>query len=103
MTTKRSLRDQVLRVLLGGPAYGSQVVERLADEDPAGVRSAVRRLLRDRAIVRAPTSGLSIALSVDDLRALHMRHDADADPSGSSGRAWTTMTATLGASARKGR
>ena len=61
--TKRHLRDQVLRVLLGGPLYGSQVVDRLPDEDSDGVRAAVRRLVRDRAIVRGADKRLSIALS----------------------------------------
>jgi hypothetical protein len=75
--TRKNLRDQVLRVLLGGPAYGSQIVERLPDEDPAGVRSAVRRLLRDHAIARGSDKRLSIALTVDDLRDLHARLDAD--------------------------
>lgn len=103
MTTKRSLRDQVLRVLLGGPAYGSQVVERLADEDPAGVRSAVRRLLRDRAIVRGADKRLSIALSVDDLRALHTRLDADADRHARRVEHGRPLTATIAAVARKGR
>jgi len=103
MTTKRSLRDQVLRVLLGGPAYGSQVVERLADEDPAGVRSAVRRLLRDRAIVRGADKRLSIALPVDDLRALHARLDVDADRQARQAEHGRPLTATLGDAARKGR
>ena len=74
--TRKNLRDQVLRVLLGGPAYGSQIVERLPDEDPAGVRSAVRRLLRDHAIARGSDKRLSIALTVDDLRDLNARLDA---------------------------
>lgn len=101
MTTKRHLRDQVLRVLLGGPLYGSQVVDRLPDEDSDGVRAAVRRLVRDRAIVRGADKRLSIALSVDDLRALHTRLDADRHARRvEHGR---PLTATIAAVARKGR
>jgi hypothetical protein len=103
VTTKRHLRDQVLRVLLGGPLYGSQVVDRLPDEDSDGVRAAVRRLVRDRAIVRGADKRLSIALSVDDLRALHTRLDADADRHARRVEHGRPLTATIAAVARKGR
>lgn len=103
MTTKRSLRDQVLRVLLDGPAYGSQVVDYLADEDPAGVRAAVRRLVRDRAITRGADKRLSIALSVDEMRELRSRIDVDADRQARRVEFGRPLTATLGTAARKGR
>ena len=93
--TRKNLRDQVLRVLLGGPAYGSQIVERLPDEDPAGVRSAVRRLLRDHAIARGSDKRLSIALTVDDLRDLHARLDADADRQARRVEHGRPLTATI--------
>ena len=66
------------------------------------MRSAVRRLLRDRAIVRGADKRLSIALSVDDLRALHTRLDADADRHARRVEHGRPLTATIAAVARKG-
>ena len=84
MTTKRHLRDQVLRVLLGGPLYGSQVVDRLPDEDSDGVRAAVRRLVRDRAQVDL----------CDQALAAHETADAQGgDLIGPDGAIWTRTEA----------
>ena len=55
------------------------------------------------AIVRGADKRLSIALSVDDLRALHTRLDADADRHARRVEHGRPLTATIAAVARKGR